>query len=269
MTATGTPVRVARETGHVCWVVDDRTDYVTVATAVLADGVTAGRKPLVFGPRGSASLAALAAAAAVAADPAADFLPGGRLAPDVMFAMFREQTALARAEGYTGLCLVADMDWLHAAGPGAEAVVAFELLLDAVVQELGAVVVCAYRVGSFDGATIDGAACVHPGVTGTGEPAPFALVAAGPGRWRLSGEVDFSVEPAFATAVRTAVESAARGECVLDLTGLAFVDVAGLRALARAIGARPVTVRGASPAVRRWWALGRFADAAPGALLLA
>jgi hypothetical protein len=91
MTATDTAVRVARETGHVCWVVDDRTDYVTVATAVLADGVAAGRKPLAFGPRGGASLAALAPAAAVAADPAADFLPGGRLDPDVMFAMFREQ----------------------------------------------------------------------------------------------------------------------------------------------------------------------------------
>ena len=106
--------------------------------------------------------------------------------------MFEEQSTRARSEGYRGLRLVADMDWLLPAAPTTDELVAFELWLDRHVPRLGATIVCAYRETSFDTDVLGGAGCVHP--LGAGSEAPqFKLVAGDAGSWRLVGEVDIAV----------------------------------------------------------------------------
>jgi anti-anti-sigma factor len=247
---------------HVCWLVDDATDYCAVATAILDDGRRLGEKPLVFGPADSADFRELAPTVALAADPYVAFLGEGALVPDLMFAMFREQAELARGEGYQGLRLVADMDWLRPTHPGTADIVGFEVLLDRLVAELGATVVCAYRSSSLGAEALAGALTVHPLLAGVeGEP-QLRFVWNGTATWRVAGEVDLAVRTAFTAALNAVVGDRS---CDLDVTDLEFVDVAGLRAIvdaARTARAQ-LRLRGASPILRRSWQLGGFDEAAP------
>jgi ABC-type transporter Mla MlaB component len=257
-----------RRGSHVCWLVDDPAIYTDVAAALLSDGSRLGQKPVVFGPADSPNLAELEPAAAIAADPHVAFLDSGPLDPDAMFAMFRAQSALAEAAGYDGLRVVADMDWLLPGRPTVEAIVGFELLLDRVVGELNATVVCAYRRTSFDTAAIAGALAVHPLQFGSSEQPQFRLVAGGADSWRLAGEVDLAVGAAFAAAL---VAALSLGDCEVDVADLEFLDVAGMRAVAEAarVARVGVRLRGASPMLQRSWRLARFDEVAPMVQLVA
>jgi anti-anti-sigma regulatory factor len=247
---------------HVCWIVDDSSTYISGAAALLTEGKRLGQKLVLFGPAGSVPLAELGPVAALTADPRAAFLGRGTFDPGALIAILRGQSALAREDGYDGLCVVADMDCLLPERPATEAIVAFELLLDRLVSDLDDTVVCAYRHSSFDTAAITGALSVHPVHSGRDEEPPFRLVYAGGQTWRLTGEVDLAAASTFAI-VFAAIASL--DEFVIDVSGLEFVDVAGMRMIgAAARSARgELRLRGASPALRRYWRLGGFAESAP------
>lgn len=253
--------------GHICWTIEDEASFLDKARAFLAEGHALGQKTAAFGPRGGSTLAALAGEVDVAADPYYDFLGEGDLVPQTMFEKFRAQTAIARDEGYSALRVVADMDWLLPIGPRPGAAIEFELLLDRVAAQLGASVVCAYRRASFDKLTVDGTFCVHPFFSGIDEPPPFSLLDRKGLAWELSGEVDRASLPAFSAAFA----AGARSGPVFDVSGLDFVDVAGLRAvaeIARSTGAQ-LELRGASPSLRRHWQLAGFDSVAPGVVVAA
>jgi anti-anti-sigma factor len=246
---------------HVCWVVDDEAWYGNLAAGYLGEGEDLAQKTVVFGPEGSCHLVALGEIAKTAVDPHAAFLEGRSLEPQTMFAVFREQSAIARAEGYEGLRVVADMDWLLSASPSSEDIIAFEVLLDHVVAELDATVICAYRRSSFDHSTIAGALCVHPLRFGHYEQPQFSLLAQNTDGWRLSGEVDLAGSFAFAAAFA----ATAQEPCILDVTGLDFIDVAGMRTIAETARSTEVSVQlhGARDTLRRNWQIAGFHEWAP------
>jgi len=80
--------------------------------------------------------------------------------------------------------------------------------------------------------------------------------------WRLAGEIDLSAGPAFAAALSAAADL---GDCIVDVAGLEFVDLAGMRAIATVARAAKtgMQLRGASPVLRRYWQLSGFDQAAP------
>jgi len=97
-------------------------------------------------------------------------------------------------------------------------------------------------------------------------PVSFTLVAGDGGTWVLRGEVDFACAPALASALRRT-----RGTpWVVDVAGLEFVDVAGMRAIAAAAAGAgtPLELHHASPRLRRLWAIAGFARAAAQVLLV-
>jgi anti-anti-sigma factor len=248
--------------GHVCWLVDDPAGYLTAAAGMLGgDGSHPGRQHLVFGPRGSVLAELAAATAATAADPA-EMLPGGVLDSAAVAGMIRDCAAQARRAGHDGLLLVADMDWLLPLRPTPAQITAHELRIDRLAAELGISIVCAYRASSFGPADIDGALSVHPIQRGEGRSPQFRLTAAGARSWQLSGEIDITVISAFEAAISTA---ASLNDCDIDITGLRFIDIAGMRTLARsARGASGgIRLHGASATLRRQWQLAGFASAAP------
>ncbi|MCA1832167.1 MAG: MEDS domain-containing protein [Actinomycetota bacterium] len=242
---------------HVCWVVADAMTYEAMAVEMLIKGRESGEKIFAFGPADSESRKALRHVGALVADPYTDFLGGGAFDPEAMFTMFRAQMDAARAEGWDGLRVVADMDWLIPTGATTEEVVAFEARLDSVVHELGATVVCAYRAETFDADAIDGIAAVHPVVSGA-DPA-FQLVSTGAGRWRLSGEIDFSA----LASLDAALEAITREPAVIDLADLRFIDCAGMRSLARTLASSEIRLTHIPRFLRRQWDLTGLSALAP------
>jgi anti-anti-sigma factor len=77
-----------------------------------------------------------------------------------------------------------------------------------------------------------------------------------PGTVVLAGELDMASAPALAAALRDARRPLAAPRLVLDLSGVTFMDIAGLRAIEGArVGGRPLAVRGASGQPARLLAL--------------
>jgi anti-anti-sigma factor len=262
----GTTIDEVRVSGHVCWVVDDPAGYVKSVADLLAEGMRLDQGPVVLGPLGDVLDKIAAITGATVLDPPATY-PGGKLDPAALCDMLRGYAARARAGGsraggYGELRIIADMDWLLPFRPQMTQIIGLELQLDRLAAELDMTLVCAYRMASFDTAAIIAALTVHSAQRG-GHPLPqFRFTAAGPQTWQVSGEIDLRVSDMFGAALGTATSL---GECVIDVSGLSFVDVSGMRILAAASRSADSGIRlnGASQGLRRLWDLCGFAKAAP------
>lgn len=254
---------------HVCWVVDSPSRFEDWTAACLADGARRGERPLRFVRQPPAAPAADPSVPSVPSvnvlDPAVSVLQGGPLDRAAMYAMLRTAAAEARTAGYRGLRLVADMDWLRTPSPDPAEVAAYELLLDEVVTDLGATVVCAYRPEHFDPHTIAGVVAVHPSTLGPVAVEPgFRIFHFRGSAWEVSGEIDLFNADAFARALATLADGASSIQ--LQASGLRFVAVAGIGALVELALSRPdlrITVVGAARSFARCWALLGYDRTAP------
>ncbi|HWG22511.1 MEDS domain-containing protein [Actinospica sp.] len=244
---------------HVAWFLDRAADFATQAGRFFQQGMTCGDKLLMFAPQRCAVSRLPIGDGVTVFDPRKAFLADSGRAT-VRYRRFgsvlREQKALASTEGYRGVRLIVDMDWLLDSTVTHEDVIELELGLDEATAAEKALVVCAYRLESFTAAEIADAACVHPG---TLNDAPgdvgFRMWAVSSNSWHLSGEIDLrarSVFPALLT-------SAARGRerLRLDCAGLDFIDAAGTRAIAHVAceTATPLHLEHASDSLRSLWRL--------------
>ena len=94
----------------------------------------------------------------------------------------------------------------------------------------------------------------------------YQFTADGPGRWRLSGEVDVAVSDQFAASLAVAVGGAGAtgaADCAISMDELQFIDLSGLRALAAAATAAGVRVElhGVPAVFWRYWYLAGFSEA--------
>jgi hypothetical protein len=245
--------------GHESWTVEDGETYVIGVERLLGLAQRRNEKAVLFGPERTTPPPGLTRRPAAWADPRTSFLDGGPLVPEVMFSVFGQQVELARREGYSGLMVVADMDWLLPLGLSAVEIASFELLLDRRIREVGATVVCAYRRSSFDQRTLTASLCVHP-LDVADELPPFRLVAGPNAGWCLSGEVDLADADLFEAALGAA---ATRGERDIDVSDLLFIDTSGMRAMAREALGSPIRLSGARSIVRRSWQVSGFAEDVP------
>jgi len=247
---------------HACFVVGSSTRFERWTAACLAEGTRRQEKAFRFGPR--ASLAAYGPSV-TAVDPRVAIFADGPVDPDVMYAMLHRETAAARNEGYHGLRVVADMDWLLALPPGRAEVAAFELLVDEAVAELGITAACAYRTARFDAITIAEVVAVHPLTLGNPPiELGFRLWHVAGGTWEVSGEIDHSNAEPFGRALATV---AGRSSSLrLRVARLRFIAVAGMQAIVRVARSRPdlrVMIEDASALLRRCWTLLDLHDTVP------
>ena len=196
----------------------------------------------------------------MAADPR-ELIDQRRLNPHALLQMFREQSAIAQMEGYVGLRVVADTDWVLPIEPTLQELITFEVLLERAIVDTRSTAVCIYRRESVDAETIAGAVCLHSLRLAAGEHPRFSLTAADGCSWRLGGEVDLAVARPFATAFT----ATAQDPCVIDVSALAFIDVAGMRAIASVARETKIwlQLRGAPPSMRRVWRCAGFERCAP------
>lgn len=234
---------------HVCWIVEDPAAYAAEAESFLAEASGTGERAIAF----------------PAADRFPDPAPGPPLDPARLTRALRERATRARASGYRGLRLLADMERLHRPDADVTEIVDCEVILDRLADELNATIICAYPRWSFTAETLAGVLAVHSVLHGHDTEPRFRFVSSGAREWKLSGEVDLTVrslfEAAFAAAVRL-------GDCAIDLSGLRFIDAGGVRAIASAAGNDPIQLRDAPHVLRRYWGLGGFARTAPGVRLV-
>jgi len=240
----------------VCWVVSSSEQFEGRADRYLEEGALTGQKLFRVIARGHA-VEAGGGSEVTLIDPMELAPTEDRVvAPEVLYATFRQIAARAREEGFSGVRVLADMRWVLAHPLIRSDLAAFELRLDEVVTELHATVVCLYRQGDHPARDLAETVAVHPLVGGQ-PPADRGLRIwnVDRGTWEVAGEIDESNVDAFERAMSAIM--AAGPVRRLRCGGLRFISAAGIRVLTEIGMARPdqtLVIQNASPILRRCWA---------------
>jgi ABC-type transporter Mla MlaB component len=244
---------------HAAWFLNRTVDFAALAARFFQEGVVRGEKLLMFAPQRRAVSRLPIGGGVMVFDPrqvVASSAGRAVLWSQGFAGALHEQTALARAEGYSGLRLIVDMDWLLDTTALLEKVVELEQALDEAAATEKAVVVCAYRLESFTTAEIAGAACVHPRtLSDVPCEAGFRMWASGSNLWHLSGEIDLRARSIFPGLLTAAARG--REQLRLNCARLDFIDAAGTRAIAHVARetATPLYLEHVGDPLRSLWRL--------------
>jgi ABC-type transporter Mla MlaB component len=261
----------------VCWAYDDDAAFEDAAVRFLSEGLARGDRLLWVGDgaedrlrRATGPLAdvdGLTARGALAVLSVADcYAAAGPLTPDRQLASYDAATRRAIDAGYRGLRVVAEITALAADEDQRAQLLSWEHLADDYVAHgPGFSALCAYRRDLLPADTVADVVSLHPVAHADGAAAAFR-VWFDEGALLLAGDVDaFSAGRLAHLLATTHVDAQV---VTLDLAGLAFIDLAGVRTVAHwagtlADGGRRLVVRGASRLYRRMWDL-LMPDGAPG-----
>lgn len=258
---------------HVCWTFGSDEEYRDFRDAALyfaADGMALRQRLVYVSERRADDVLsdlrslgdpdALRRNGALVVQQVADVYPGGGPITDAeaQLTAFDEAVRQAMTDGFSGVRVVAEVSALVCEPAWCDTHAAWEQLADrymAAPHPLAAL--CGYdqRIVGCAGASV--LASVHP--VRHDDTATFSVFA-DDGAVCLEGEVDAFQVPLLERAL-AAVPDAPGGEpLVVDLSELAFIDVAGTSVLARHVAGRvaggaEVHVRRARPLVRRLWAM--------------
>ncbi|MEA2241119.1 MAG: hypothetical protein QOD24_675 [Solirubrobacteraceae bacterium] len=180
------------------------------------------------------------------------YTPDGRFDAERMLATVRGEHAEALSAGYRGLSMTGEMGWAVQDAQDELTSYEQELMADGLQGTL--VFLCQYDHGRFGAGVLSEIAGAHD-VDVSPELAPIGrdgcLAAARVGQTlRLCGELDFACADGLAHILGTHFH----GPLQLDLEDVAFIDVAGMRALRGRTG-QPLRMVAASPSVHRLLAL--------------
>jgi anti-anti-sigma regulatory factor len=262
---------------HVCWVYDDPASFVDAAQRYLALGLARGQRLMCVGDGLAADLRAagepfgsldgLVAHGTLRFDTVdGAYAEGGVLSAADQWAFYDAAVRDARAAGFTGLRVVAELTPLGRTPAAREGLVRWEHLADEFIASgSGMLAFCAYRRGALDACAVADVAAVHPQVHAPLDLPSFRIWFDGP-TLVLAGTVDTFSAGRLGRVLETSPVSGP--VTVLDLTALDLVDVAGCRTLAtwaRDLHDRCIRLEvvGASPSVVRIWRLLGLDGAAP------
>lgn len=259
---------------HVCWSYRSDAEFRQIVSGYFSAGLRQGERIGFFAP--SAKLPELTAwlsaeghdlsalssrGQLVLGDVRAAYLPDGTLDPDRQVAGYTAMTQEALSDGFTGLRVVGDVATLMA-DPAIEARwQAYELRADILMRRVPMAAICSYDRRLCDPTAIEAAESVHSILRGHDERMlPFRLTAGADGALHVAGEIDFANAEHLAELLR---EAAAHIEPAIDIAGVTFADVAGVRAIATGALALlehsdHAAILGAGPVVRKLWSLMGF-----------
>lgn len=186
------------------------------------------------------------------------YLADGAFDPEGALRGWERAIDQARAEGYSGLRVAADMGWTVRHAPGVEVLARYEAQANHVFSGGYAMALCCYDRRLLTTAELERVAAAHPGTArggpGDGEEwTPLLRMRRGPEGLSLSGSADRSNRGALEAMLEQLTRDArtAQRPLVIDVSGLDFADVAAVRRLRtalRAAGDR-VLLRGRPS----WW----------------
>jgi MEDS: MEthanogen/methylotroph, DcmR Sensory domain len=163
----------------------------------------------------------------------------------------RQETELARQEGFAGLRAVMDMAWVQDLATDVEGVMHREKHADSLFESRQYAEICSYDRRRFDPAMVEEMRLSHP-VALLERPGDLQAHHA-PGELYLIGDADMATGDIFRAAVSVAFE-APGGQALVDLTRLCFLSAgcAGdlLRLIGQCRGCEKVVIRCRSPQAR-------------------
>ncbi|WP_346120642.1 MEDS domain-containing protein [Micromonospora coerulea] len=263
---------------HACWVYTSPDEHRRVLTDYLSRGLARNERVLFLAsPPERAPLAIeylldagvpfdvpLAEGQLVIGAAEEAYLVDGRFDGDDRLRAYAAQVRAAVDDGYLGLRVAAELSWLQGCPDARHSWPGYELRADLLAARLPFTALCIYDGRRWKPDELALIESVHQ-VNVSVRPGPplirFRVCASPDGVLCLGGELDFTHADRLVPALTTAALAAERP--MLDVSGLEFVDVAGMRALVRACRAVAdlrglVTIRGASRAFQRLWQLGSF-----------
>ncbi|GAA4811884.1 MEDS domain-containing protein [Streptomyces ziwulingensis] len=239
---------------HLCLPFADDAEQRRVATGYLAAGLRRGERVMYFADR-SAPQDVLAWLSGAGIDPrpaldsgrlvvttaAESYLASGTFDADAMVAALRREVGDSLAAGHTGFRVSGEMGWALDPVPGADRLAEYETKVGAVFAGHRASAVCQYDARRFSPEQLDTLGRCHLGAVEQ-EPlhsdGTLRLVPSFPqGRrtLRVVGSVDHRTTDALARAL--AAMTRWPGDLRVDMRELEFIDLAGVRVLARAAAA--------------------------------
>ena len=241
---------------HVCVVVDDAEESLDVTAQVVAAGLAAGDKVMVFTEVAPSTVVGglLERGVPVASQertgqlrvvPARDsYLPTGRFEPAQMIDALVRHVDHASREGYPGLRLVGDMSWVQADPSAIGLLASYESQVSRLYLDGPALGVCLYDRHAFGADLLQQVACNHPATIVTDDRTDWTALLRirrvhRPYGLRLTGEADFSNRQAVAEALGLVVDQLPDPAVpiVVDMAGVRFLD-AGTAALLGTLAVR-------------------------------
>lgn len=236
---------------HLCLMFADDAEQQRVATSYVLGGLRRAERVLYFaeqnsptqilrwlGAAGLDPIPALDSGQLVVTTADAGYLAGGAFDAEAMVATVRKEAVDSLAAGFTGLRVGGEMCWALRGVPGAEQLGEYETKVTEVLAGHRASAVCQYDARRFDAAGLRVFDRCHSGPVEL-EPlyqdGLLKLVPSfrdGQRALRIVGKVDYRTTEALAQALETVIGWPA--DVCVDMSGLEFIDVAGLRALATA-----------------------------------
>ncbi|MCX2926309.1 MEDS domain-containing protein [Streptomyces sp. NEAU-W12] len=236
---------------HLCLAFTDDAEQRRVVTAYLTSGLHRGERIMYFADQltpqevlgwlavsGTDPRPALEKGQLVVTTADDSYLAAGSFDADGMVAALRQEVRESLRAGYAGLRVSGEMGWVLRQVPGADRLADYETKVNQVFAGQRASAVCQYDARRFSPDQLDHLHGCHPGAV---EPEPLyhdstlRLVPSfrgGRRSLRVVGSVDHRTADALADALETAL--AWPGDIQVDMRALEFIDLSGVRVLARA-----------------------------------
>jgi anti-anti-sigma regulatory factor len=256
---------------HVCWTFDDHERHLRALVRFVRKGLERREQVLYYTDTflPAAFLAAAQAYGVEISGPLASgqlhvtgaqasFLAGGDFDPGRALKGWEAAIERARSAGYRGLRVAADMGWTVRPAVDLNLLVRYEAQANRILSGAHAIALCCYDRRLFTRAELERISAAHPGAARAGagsqeEWEPLLRMRRTPAGLTLHGAADRTNTDALAAVVEPLVAEARRSArpLVIDVSGLAFADVATARLLSGAVGAAGgrLLLRGARPSV--------------------
>ncbi|MFF3444268.1 MEDS domain-containing protein [Streptosporangium sp. NPDC002721] len=170
------------------------------------------------------------------------YLPSGRFDADTMITTLRREIEASLEAGFTGFRVSGEMSWALRDAPGVEQLEQYERRVTALFAEGLSAAICQYDTRLFPADRLDALAGGHPDdvrMNALFHDGQLRVVpsfdAAGDRVLRVIGTVDHR----NTTVLSDILDADSSADIRLDMAGLEFIDVAGLRDLAHAAARLP------------------------------
>jgi anti-anti-sigma factor len=258
---------------HACWSFDSSRDWDAMVGRFARDGLGRGDRVVYLADRSAEEdLRERFASAGIDVDrrlasgqleignAAGAYGDGGGLDPERQIVEFERQKHEAMGAGYSGLSVMAEMTWVLDRPSELEPLLVYENELRGLFAKGGLTGVCQYDSRAFSSTQLEDLVCAHD-VAVSSDPrgssvrrGPVTIVESADGATlALHGELDMSVASYLAARLEEHLDSGS--DVLLDVSGLAFADVAACRTLAEAAGSlgggRRLVLRDVSPHIAR------------------